>query len=71
MKKRVCSLSVGLVMLGLVVTVHADRDVKAHETGSAAMVLVPGGTFRMGNVRGINDVEPGNRQWAKIGRAHV
>jgi len=42
-------------MLGLVVTVHADRDVKAHETGSAAMVLVPGGTFRMGNVRADNE----------------
>jgi len=49
-------------MLGLVVTVHADRDVKAHETGSSAMVLVPGGTFRMGNARSINDVEPDNRQ---------
>ncbi|HOG65289.1 MAG TPA: SUMF1/EgtB/PvdO family nonheme iron enzyme, partial [Spirochaetota bacterium] len=55
MKMRVCSLCVGLAMLGLVVTVHADRDVKAHETGSATMVLVPGGTFRMGNVRADNE----------------
>lgn len=55
MKKRVCSLCVGLVMLGQVVTVHADRDAKVHETGSAAMVLVPGGTFRMGNVRADNE----------------
>lgn len=42
-------------MLVLAMTVHADLDAKAHETGSAAMVFVPGGTFRMGNVRAANE----------------
>ena len=55
MKKLFCVMLVGLTVLGLTLSLSADRDAKAHEMGSAAMVLVPGGSFRMGNVREANE----------------
>ena len=55
MKKALCIFVVALTVLGLTLSLSADRDAKSHETGSAAMVFVPGGTFRMGNVRAANE----------------
>ncbi len=63
MKKALCIIVVGLTVLGLTLSQSVNRDATAQETGSAAMILVSGGTFRMGNARGINDVAPEHKRW--------